>query len=125
MVANHGCASSPRRKRDDEGRITGGVVASLDIDAQRRAQDELQRLNETLEQRVLETAAERERAWRVSQELLTVVEADGSFAEINAAWHALLGWEPQDLLGQPLPISPIPTTWLRPSSSSPPYSRHP
>jgi PAS domain S-box-containing protein len=87
-------------KRDNEGRITGGVVASLDIDAQRRAQDELQRLNETLEQRVLVTAAERERAWRVSQELLTVVEADGSFAETNAAWHALLGWEPQDLLGQ-------------------------
>jgi PAS domain S-box-containing protein len=88
-------------KRDAEGHITGGVVASLDIDAQRRAQEDLQRLNETLEQRVEETAAERERAWRVSQELLAVVEEDGTFAEINAAWTALLGWTPEELLGQP------------------------
>jgi PAS domain S-box-containing protein len=87
-------------KRDAEGHITGGVVASLDIDAQRRAQEDLQRLNQTLEQRVLETAAERERAWRVSQELLAVVEEDGTFAEINAAWTAL-GWAPEELLGQP------------------------
>ncbi len=88
-------------KRDDQGHITGGVVASLDIDAQRRAQEDLERLNQTLEQRVLETAAERERAWRVSQELLAVVEEDGTFAEINAAWTALLGWAPEELLGQP------------------------
>jgi PAS domain S-box-containing protein len=87
-------------KRDAEGHINGGVVASLDIDAQRRAQEDLQRLNHTLEQRVLETAAERERAWRVSQELLAVLEQDGTFAEVNAAWTALLGWSPEDLLGQ-------------------------
>ena len=46
-------------KRDDRGRIIGGVVASLDIDERRRTQEQLERLNETLESRVAEALAER------------------------------------------------------------------
>jgi len=81
---------------------SGGYLKIFrDRTAEHEAEARLRELNETLEQRVLEVAAERERAWHVSQELLAVVEQDGRFAEINAAWTPLLGWKPAELLGQP------------------------
>ncbi len=74
--------------------LAAGAVEQAQADAA------LRELNRSLEQRVLDVAAERERAWRVSQELLGVVNADSTFAEVNAAWTLLLEWEPKDLLGR-------------------------
>ncbi|MGE4043863.1 MAG: PAS domain-containing protein [Acetobacteraceae bacterium] len=44
---------------DPSGTITGALATVVDIDAERQAQMSLQRLNETLEQRIEETLAER------------------------------------------------------------------
>jgi PAS domain S-box-containing protein len=88
-------------RRDSEGRITGGVVASLDIDDRRRAEEELQRLNEDLERQVLERSRERGLIWQYSLDLLSVVDmATGSFDAVNPAWTAALGWDADTLVGR-------------------------
>jgi PAS domain S-box-containing protein len=86
--------------RNDAGQILRWFGTNVDISEQVEAEQAVTRLNQTLEQRVLEIAAERERAWQLSQELLAVINADGTFAEINVAWTTLLGWESNELLGQ-------------------------
>ncbi|MXQ09953.1 PAS domain S-box protein [Microvirga makkahensis] len=47
--------------RDEAGRIIAGVVACLDVDREKRAEEALRSLNATLEQRIAEAIAERER----------------------------------------------------------------
>jgi PAS domain S-box-containing protein len=85
--------------RDPDGNVAGMVGVSLDITARKRAEDELQRLNATLEARVAERTAERDRAWRNSQDLLAVVDTNGIFRAVNPAWTTLLGWQPEELIG--------------------------
>jgi len=78
--------------RDEAGRVVGGVVASLDIDRERRAEAALRDLNETLEHQVEARTAELDRVWRNSRDLLVVVGVDGVFRAINAAWTTILGY---------------------------------
>ena len=85
--------------RDEEGRITGGVVACLDVDREKRAEAALRRLNEELEERVAERTAERDRMWRLSTDLMMVARFDGTVAAVNPAWTAVLGWRQDELLG--------------------------
>ncbi len=42
----------------------------------------------------------RERAWQLSQDLLSITLADGSFQAVNQAWLTILGWEPDHLVGR-------------------------
>ncbi|HYI81911.1 MAG TPA: PAS domain-containing protein, partial [Acetobacteraceae bacterium] len=85
--------------RDEEGRITGGVVACLDVDREKRAEAALRQLNEELEERVAERTAERDRMWRLSTDLMMVARFDGTVAAVNPAWTAVLGWRQDELLG--------------------------
>ena len=89
-------------KHDADGRIVGAVVASLDIDAERRAEDELRRLNAELEARVAQELAER----RVLAEIvertdaeIQVLSGDLRFLAINAAavaaYRRVYGAEPR------------------------------
>jgi PAS domain S-box-containing protein len=43
--------------------------------------------------------ADRDRAWRLSQDLLVSAEVDGTLTAVNQAWTKLLGWSEADLLG--------------------------
>ncbi|WP_322965569.1 ATP-binding protein [Sphingomonas fuzhouensis] len=63
------------------------------------ALEELRALNVTLEQRIVERTAERDRMWDVSPDLLTVLDAKGIVRRANPAWRALLGYEPATLIG--------------------------
>ncbi len=63
------------------------------------ARETLARSREDLERRVAERTRERDRAWRNSQDLLVVTEADGTLTAVNDAWTALLGWEARELIG--------------------------
>lgn len=63
------------------------------------ALEELRALNVTLEQRVVERTAERDRMWDVSPDLLTVVDQDGRIHRANPAWRDLLGYGAEALLG--------------------------
>ena len=89
--------------RDPDGTLRGAVAAVLDIDPERRAAAELRRLNVTLEQRVSDATAERDRIWRLSRELMLVTRADKrQIVAVNPAWKTVLGWNVEDLLGRAL-----------------------
>jgi PAS domain S-box-containing protein len=86
--------------RDGDGAVVGMVGMSQDITARKRAEAELQALNATLEARVAARTAERDRAWKNAQDLICVVDTEGIFRAVNPAWSTVLGWEPEDLVGQ-------------------------
>ena len=71
-----------------------------DVTERKRIEADLRRLNETLEQRVEERTRERDRTWRLSQDLLVVADTDGTLLAVNAAWTALLGWGERELVGR-------------------------
>ncbi len=83
--------------RDEAGTVSGIFVGGYDVtEAQRSArslavsEDRFRRLNETLAAQVAERTAERDRAWRLSQELLVVARTDGCLEAVNDAWSRLL-----------------------------------
>ncbi|MGK6324638.1 PAS domain-containing protein [Sphingomonas sp. DT-51] len=65
----------------------------------RRAERELERLNETLEAQVVERTAERDRMWDTSPDLMLVIDFNGVFRRVNPAWTKLLGYAPEELIG--------------------------
>ena len=74
-------------------------TAQREIEERRRAEERLVELTQTLEARVAERTAERDRTWRLSQDLLAVVETDGVIASVNRAFTDLLGWDAGELIG--------------------------
>ncbi len=86
--------------RDASGAIGGLVGVSVDITGRKRSEAELQQLNASLEARVAERTAERDRAWKNSQDLLAVVDLDGTFRAANPAWSSILGWGSDDVIGR-------------------------
>ncbi|WP_162561137.1 PAS domain S-box protein [Methylobacterium terrae] len=71
-----------------------------DITAQRRLEEALRGLNETLERQVAARTAERDRIWQVSRDMLGVADADGVWRSINPAWTTTLGWQPDEVVGR-------------------------
>lgn len=74
-----------------------GVI--YDVTETKRAQGKLVELAEALEQRVEARTQERDRLWRISRDLLLVVDLDGRYRAVNPAWTRLLGWREDELLG--------------------------
>ncbi len=85
--------------RDADGRVTGIFVEGSDVTEAKRAEDALRDLNATLERRVAERTAERDRMWRLSTDIMLVSRFDGSITAVNPAWTSLLGWTQEELLG--------------------------
>lgn len=86
---------------DEGGQPDKILCISRDITATRRAEEQLRRLNESLEQRVLERTQERDRIWRLSADLMLVADFNGLIIAVNPAWTQVLGWPAQELLGRP------------------------
>ncbi len=84
----------------EKGKIVRWIGTNTDIDDERRASHGLATLNATLEQRVAEEAAERDRLWQTSQDLLVVVDPQGMFKSANPAWETVLGWAPNEVVGR-------------------------
>ena len=79
------------------------VTAILrNVNERRAAEAALRKLNQTLERRVAERTAERDRMWRMSSDVMLVARPDGTISSTNPAWRDLLGWEEASLLGTPL-----------------------
>ena len=82
------------------GEIERWIGTNTDIEEQKGIAEALVTLNVTLERRVAEQSAERDRLWQTSQDLLVVVDAEGVFRAANPAWTTVLGWPPEEVIGK-------------------------
>jgi PAS domain S-box-containing protein len=67
--------------------------------SKRRAEEaeaETRRLNAVLEERVEQRTQERDRIWRMSQDMLVVASVQGELVSSNPAFTAILGWNEQE-----------------------------
>lgn len=88
-----------RVEADDLPRFAGVVY---DITHMKLAEEQLQRLNTTLEERVAQRSADLDRMWRLTTDLMLVADFTGAIQAVNPAWSVMLGWDEADLLGQVL-----------------------
>ncbi|WGS54792.1 response regulator [Paraburkholderia sp. D15] len=75
-------------------------AAQSEIAERSKAQDALRDLNETLERRVIETVADRDRLWELSEDLLVVADIEGRLQRVSPSWTTLLGHNKQWLLSR-------------------------
>ena len=76
------------------------VTAILrDVNERRMAADALRLLNQTLEKRVAQSTADRNRMWTLSTDVMMVAGLDGTLNSVNPAWTHLLGWQETELIG--------------------------
>ena len=68
--------------------------------ARRAAEQELRRLNATLEAQVAARAAERDRLWNLSQDMLARAGYNGMMSAVSPAWTRVLGWSEAELLSR-------------------------
>jgi PAS domain S-box-containing protein len=77
------------------------VTAILrDVGERHAAEQILRSLNQTLERRVAESTADRDRMWRLSTEIMLVWRAGGLITATNPAWNKQLGWDEATLIGK-------------------------
>jgi PAS domain S-box-containing protein len=76
----------------------GGVLATcVETTARVRDEERLRGLTDRLEAEIEQRTRERDRIWRVSEDLLGVSGFDGYFTSVNPAWTALLGWSEDEI----------------------------
>ncbi len=76
-----------------------GVI--YDITEAKEREARLRQLADELEARVAARTQERDRLWRISRDLIAVVDEGGRHRAVNAAWERLLGWSEDELVGRP------------------------
>ena len=62
-----------------------------------QAEEQLRALSASMESQVAERTREFGRTWRVSPDLLGVLNLDGYFEHSNPAWQATLGWSEEEI----------------------------
>ena len=92
---------------DDKGRCVRAIGTAIDITRRKTTEDRLRaseatlrELNATLERRVADSTAERDRMWRLSTDLMLVSHFDSTIVSVNPAWTTLLGWTREELVGR-------------------------
>jgi PAS domain S-box-containing protein len=73
-------------------------AAQTEIAERAKAERALLDLNETLELRVSEALADRDRLWELSEDLLAIASFDGTLLRISPSWYRTLGYPLQWLL---------------------------
>jgi PAS domain S-box-containing protein len=87
--------------RDASGWALRMLGALADITERMQSEERLRDLNARLEQRIETSNSERDRIWRMSQDILGVASFDGYFVSINPAATAILGWSEHEFLTVP------------------------
>ncbi|WP_037493893.1 hybrid sensor histidine kinase/response regulator [Sphingomonas sp. PAMC 26605] len=85
--------------RGDAGAIVRWIGTNTDIHDQKATAEALARLNASLEQEVADRTADRDRMWRNSQDLLLVLDLDGTFRSVSPSVEATLGWSSDEMIG--------------------------
>ena len=85
--------------RDVGGTIVRWIGTNTDVDDRKNAES-------VLAERLEERTAERDRIWRVSQDMLGVADAYGVWQSVNPAWTRILGWTEREVVGRT-------SDWLR------------
>jgi PAS domain S-box-containing protein len=85
---------------NDEGRILRWIGTNTEVEELRATREKLEALNRTLEQRVAERTADRDRMWRLSTDVMLVASLDAKITAINPAWTTVLGWTERELHGR-------------------------
>ena len=85
---------------DAHGQPQGFIKIARDETERLHAELALHELNETLEAKVAERTADRDRMWRLSTDIMLVARFDGTITAVNPAWTALLAWSEEDLVGR-------------------------
>ena len=92
--------AAPRRWTDGEAALVQEAADRIWTAVERaRARMALHDLNATLEARVAERTADRDRMWRLSNDVMLMARFDGDIVAVNPAWTRLLGWRTDDLIG--------------------------
>jgi PAS domain S-box-containing protein len=85
---------------DDDGAVSRWIGTNTDIDELRKTREELWRLNATLEERVSQQTADRDRMWRLATDVMIVTDLTGMVMAANPAWETILGWREAELVGR-------------------------
>ena len=93
--------AAPRHWTDEEVALVRSVAEATWAAVERsRAETALRAMNETLESRVAERTAERDRLWRTSQDMLVVLDPSGLLQAVSPAVTPILGWSPEQMVGR-------------------------
>ena len=88
--------------RDAAGAIIRWIGTNTDIEEQKSAEAALAQLNASLGDMVAARTAERDRLWRLSTDLMIVLDGQQRIVAVNPAWTRLLGWEDSTMPGRAL-----------------------
>ncbi|WP_244481173.1 PAS domain S-box protein [Rhizobium sp. Leaf371] len=86
--------------RDDDGKVVRWIGTNTDIEDQREAQARLETANRTLEDRVTERTADRDRMWRLSTDIMLVADFEATITAVNPAWRTVFRWDEGELVGR-------------------------
>jgi PAS domain S-box-containing protein len=86
--------------RNEQGVSVRMIGAMLDITDRKRAERDLRSMNDRLEERVLATTADRDRMWRMSPDLLIILDEHGLIHGANPSWKTLLGYDADEVVGK-------------------------
>lgn len=86
--------------RGAEGRVVRTIGTLRDITTRRDAQEQLEQLNRTLESQIAERTRERDAMWRLSRDLLLVLDTRLRIVSINPMVSELTGYAPEEMIGQ-------------------------
>ncbi len=86
--------------RGPDGAITRWFGTCTDIQDIVQAREVLARSRQELESEMAVRTAERDRMWRNGRDLQVVIGADGVFRDANPAWLRVLGYAPEEVVGQ-------------------------
>ncbi len=94
--------AQPRVWTDEELAFIAEVVQrTRNAVEHRRAEQELTALAASLEDLVVARTEELERMWRLSRDLVLVVNEADEIVTVNPAWTRLLGWKNTEVVGRP------------------------
>lgn len=89
----HWLSTWARVHRDVQGKALRMVGSSIDITARKQTEAALSERNRGLEARVVTSTSERDRIWRMSQDILAVASFNGYLISVSPAFNKILGWD--------------------------------